>query len=441
MKDCNKVGINCRIIATNGRKTNDELKREEKYLADKAQNQVQAQALKVQKKAAEDALPEAKLTKAAGGGDLDLVKSLLKQGAKIDKPYYGYTALIKAVIGGHEEMVRYLIDQGADVKIISTRLGSSALHYAATFGRLNITKRLLKAGADPWAVSDKGYTAISAAYAAKKEDVALLLREAVRGNSNLQNSDVIVEVQLPDEEVAALIPENEVRIALVIGNGNYPNIGILSNPPNDANLMAKTLEKVGFEVIKSIDVNQKEMKRAISKFGQKLTAAGKDAVGLFYYAGHGLKVGGVNYLIPVNVEINSEADVDMEGISANSVLKQMEFAGNRLNVVIMDACRNNPFKRGFRSVNRGLARMDATSRTLIAYATSPGDVAEDGDGSNSPYTEALSKAMLTPGLTIERVFKKVRNSVVKATNKKQVPWEASSLIGDDFYLLLDANNQ
>ena len=225
----------------------------------------------------------------------------------------------------------------------------------------------------------------------------------------------------------------EKRVALVIGNGAYPNVGELPNPPNDAKLMAKTLRALDFDVIERVNAGQKDMKRAIKLFGEKLEAAGKDAVGLFYFAGHGVQVGGTNYLIPVNVDIEDESDVDIEAVSANTVQQQMAFAGNRLNMIVMDACRNNPFKRSFRSASRGLARMDATKGTLIAYATSPGDVAADGSGENSPYTEALSKALLTPGLTVERVFKEVRNSVVAATNNRQVPWEASSLTGGDYY--------
>ncbi len=223
------------------------------------------------------------------------------------------------------------------------------------------------------------------------------------------------------------------RIALVFGNGTYPNVGNLSNPPNDARLIADTLRQLDFTVIEHIDADQKAMKKAIRSFGQKLSAAGKDAVGLFYYAGHGVQIDGENYLIPVNVSIDSEADVDIESVSLTAIHKQMKYAGNRLNIIIMDACRNNPFKRSFRAVRKGLAEMNASKGTLIAYATAPGDVAADGVGRNSPYTEALSRAMLTAGLTVERVFKKVRNDVVAITNDKQVPWEASSLTGEDFY--------
>ncbi len=223
------------------------------------------------------------------------------------------------------------------------------------------------------------------------------------------------------------------RIALVIGNGAYPNIGTLVNPPNDARLMAGTLRQLGFEVIEEIDVAQKPLKKAIKAFGDRLNKAGKDAIGLFYYAGHGVQVNGENYIIPVNVEINDEADVDIESVSMRAVLQNMTFAGNNMNIIIMDACRNNPFKRSFRSAGRGLARMDASKGTIIAYATSPGDVAADGSGMNSPYTTALTTNMMKPGITVERMFKEVRNSVIGATDSAQVPWESSSLTGGDFY--------
>ena len=223
------------------------------------------------------------------------------------------------------------------------------------------------------------------------------------------------------------------RIALVIGNGAYEKVGALTNPPNDARLIARTLRGLGFEVIERIDADQKTMKRALRDFGYKLDAAGDDGVGLFYYAGHGLQVNGRNYLIPTSADIQRENDVGIEAVAADSVLETMEYARNRLNIVIMDACRNNPYKRGFRSATRGLAKIQATRGTLIAYATAPGNVAADGAGDNSPYTEALARAMNTPGLTVERMFKRVRNDVVKATNERQVPWESSSLVGADFY--------
>lgn len=226
----------------------------------------------------------------------------------------------------------------------------------------------------------------------------------------------------------------EPRLALVIGNSKYgQELGRLPNPANDAELMAATLGKLGFKVTRLIDADQKQMKRAISDFGSALIAAGPDAAGLFFFAGHGVQIAGENYLIPLAAKIEKEADAELEAVPANWILKQMEYAGNRLNIVILDACRNNPMARSMRSASRGLARMDAPKGSFIAYSTAPGDVAADGDGKNSPYTQALARAMLQPGIAIEETFRNTRVDVLKATGEKQVPWESSSLTGAFFF--------
>jgi carboxyl-terminal processing protease len=222
------------------------------------------------------------------------------------------------------------------------------------------------------------------------------------------------------------------RIALVIGNGDYENAP-LANPVNDARLIAQTLRQLDFQVLEHLNVNQKDMKRAIQLFGDRLELAGAEAVGLFYYAGHGVAVKGRNYLIPTDAAIDRESDVDIEAVATDTVLAQMEFTQNALNFVILDACRNNPYARSFRSATRGLARMDAPRGTLISYATAPGDVALDGDGEHSPYSRALAKAMLKPGMLVEQMFKRVRQLVVAETENRQTPWESSSLTGDFYF--------
>lgn len=222
------------------------------------------------------------------------------------------------------------------------------------------------------------------------------------------------------------------KVALVIGNSEYPS-GPLPNPANDAKLMADTLEALGFDVILRRNADQITMKRAIQDFGARLEKAGPAGVGLFFYAGHGAQLNGRNYLIPTTARIEREGDVEIEAVSADWVIEQMRFARNGLNFVVLDACRNNPFTRSMRSVDRGLATMDAPAGILIAYSTAPGSVAADGDGRNSPYTEALSKAMRESQEPVEQVFKHVRVSVMHATSGKQVPWESSSLTGDFFF--------
>jgi formylglycine-generating enzyme required for sulfatase activity len=226
----------------------------------------------------------------------------------------------------------------------------------------------------------------------------------------------------------------EPRVALVMGNGNYgAGIGKLVNPPNDAKLIAKALTAAGFQVMTVLDADQKKMKKAFAEFGKTLADAGPDAVGLFYYAGHGVQVGGVNYLIPSGADIESQADVDMEAVNTDWILQQMEFAGNRMNIIILDACRNNPLPAGNRSLEKGLARMDAPTGSFIAYSTAPGDVALDGKGANSPYSVALADAIQNQSVPLEQLFRQVRVSVMDATGKKQVPWDSSSLTGEFYF--------
>ncbi len=223
------------------------------------------------------------------------------------------------------------------------------------------------------------------------------------------------------------------RIALVVGNSNYTKIQSLPNPANDSKLMAQTLRGLGFEVISAVDTNRITLSRAVRDFGRALRKSGKDTVGLFYYAGHGVQARGENYLIPLGAEVEDEADLEIEAITASVVLSQMEAAGNALNLVILDACRNNPYQAKLRSISRGLARVKAASGSLVAFAAAPGQVAADGDGENSPYTAALVKAMQIPGLSVEQMFKKVRISVEAQTNNQQTPWEESSLRGDFYF--------
>jgi len=238
---------------------------------------------------------------------------------------------------------------------------------------------------------------------------------------------VFLTLGLPQPSFAA------ARLALVLGNGDY-EFGRLRNPVNDANLMTQSLRDVGFTVFEYKNADARTMKRAIVKFGKSLEEAGEDAVGLVYYAGHGFQYNGENYMIPIGAEIQSEIDVDIEGVRASTLLAALDRAGNRLNMVILDACRNNPFGVSTRSAANGLARMDAPTGTLVAYSTAPGNVAIDGQGRNSPYTRALARAIKSPGASVEDVFKTVRVSVMERTNDQQVPWEASSLTGDFFFV-------
>jgi hypothetical protein len=244
------------------------------------------------------------------------------------------------------------------------------------------------------------------------------------------------------------------RVALVIGNSAYRNVGPLDNPANDAKLLADTLSSLGFAVVgggAQLDLDKPSLDRAVQAFGSQL--AGAD-VGLFYYAGHGVQVRGENYLIPVDANPTKEADVDFQMLDANLVLRQMEGAGTRLNIVILDACRNNPFGgRGLavararegestrlRDSGGGLAQMQAPQGTLISFATQPGSVAQDGGDGNSPYAKALALTMRRPNLDIFQMFNQVGLAVKRATGGAQQPWVSSSPIDGTFYLVASTHS-
>lgn len=231
----------------------------------------------------------------------------------------------------------------------------------------------------------------------------------------------------PQRNIGVAPKGGERRVALVIGNSTYKDAP-LKNPVNDARDMAAALRKLGFEVIEKTNLTQKEMNRAIVQFGEKLRI---DTTALFFYAGHGMQVKGKNYLIPVDAQIQSEASVRAETVDVDGVLDQLTVSP--LNIVILDACRNNPFERRFRSMGGGLAQMDAPKGSLIAYATAPGKTAADGESRNGLYTQELLKHIQTPGLPLEAVFKRVRIGVMAASGETQMPWETSSLTGEFFF--------
>ncbi len=222
----------------------------------------------------------------------------------------------------------------------------------------------------------------------------------------------------------------EPRVALVIGNGDYRAVLPLDNPASDATLMADTLERLGFTVTRLIESDLAQMRAGIASFGRDLRAAGPEATGLFYYAGHGLQSFGTNYLLPVDAQLSNAADLDLAAVEAQSILRQMSSARNRTNLVILDACRNNPFEDLHDLDDNGLAEMKAPTGTFLAYATAPGAVALDGLDGNSPFTAALVAEMASPGLPVEQVFKQVRVRVIDETGGRQTPWDASSLTSD-----------
>ena len=227
------------------------------------------------------------------------------------------------------------------------------------------------------------------------------------------------------------------RLALVIGNSAYKNAPALRNPANDANDIAAALQRLDFEVIRGIDLDYQGMRTSVRRFSEKLAEA---KVALLFYAGHGLQVAGKNYLVPVDAQIETQADLDFGTIDLDLVLRGME-ADTRTNIIFLDACRDNPLatnlsrKLGTRSglVSRGLAQVDTSVGTLIAFSTQPGNVALDGDGRNSPFTAALLKSIEVPGIPLSDVMIDVRNDVLRTTARKQVPWDNSSLTGQFYF--------
>lgn len=224
------------------------------------------------------------------------------------------------------------------------------------------------------------------------------------------------------------------RIALVIGNSKYKN-NPLPNPKNDADDMSKALSENGFTVINLRDASLPEMRAAVRQFGDKLI---QNDVGLVYYSGHGMEVKGRNYFIPVNADIQNEDEVPDQSLDASLILEKMATAKKKVNILMVDACRDNPYTRSFRSSSKGLTSMDAPSGTLISFATAPGKVAYDGKGRNSPYIKYFLEAIKTPNKTIEQVFKEVRKNVQAETKNAQTPWENTSLSGD-FYFKVQNN--
>src|SRR5580704_4354253 len=223
-----------------------------------------------------------------------------------------------------------------------------------------------------------------------------------------------------------------VKLALVLGNAKYEAVPVLENPANDAADLAQALRATGFEVIEQRDATRDVMAKAVRDFSERLHGAD---VALFFYAGHGLQMNGENYLLPVDAKIENAADVRFSTINLSDIQQEMEGSG-RANIIILDACRNNPFaeklSRGGRGVTtRGLGRVDATGEgSLIVYSTQPNNVALDGLGRNSPFTAALLKHVGTQGLEVRQMISRVRGDVLQATDRRQTPWDSSSLVGD-----------
>ncbi|MCM7681563.1 caspase family protein [Enterobacter hormaechei] len=219
--------------------------------------------------------------------------------------------------------------------------------------------------------------------------------------------------------------------ALVIGNASYPGQE-LKNSTNDAEDMYTALSEFGFSVIHLSNATQREIDEAVKSFRDNLNS---NDIGLFYFAGHGMQINGENYITAVDTDFGTEIDAKYSSYPLNKVIEIMEKSGNKTNIIILDACRNNPYERAWHRTpaQRGLAPLFAPKGTIVAFATSPGEVAGDGVGRNGCYTEALLKHIKSPDIPIEEMFKRVRNSLAVLTKSKQTSWEHTSLSGDFFF--------
>ncbi len=246
------------------------------------------------------------------------------------------------------------------------------------------------------------------------------------------------------EEVDVVVDDEEYRVGLVIGNSDYEGIARLENPSNDADSIANVLTELKFDVTIIKNATLREMDDAVYSFGEKIRAAkarGLRVSSTFYYSGHGLQIKGNNYLIPIGETIREEADVPYAALNTDKIMAKINAAGSETNIIILDTCRNNPFEKSlpkfrelFPTYSPGLAQPNLNARgILIAYSTSPGSVAIDGDGANSPYAVELMKALRTENISIEEMFKNVRIGVLNRTKEIQLPWEANALIENYYY--------
>src|SRR6201993_5155189 len=224
----------------------------------------------------------------------------------------------------------------------------------------------------------------------------------------------------------------EQRVALVIGNSNYQNVAQLPNPDNDAQSMAQFLNSAGFEVISATDLTQNDMLRVVQDFSAKVASHGPNTVAMVYYAGNGVQLAGENYLVPVDAKVSSPTELVNNSVRLVDVMSTLETIPSRMRIVILDACRNNPFPT-VNDASRGLAIVDAPNGSIVGYSTAPGAEALDGAGGHSPYTAAFLRDAHEPNVPIEQLFKRVRLDVNHATEGQQTPWESSSLTSDFYF--------
>jgi hypothetical protein len=272
-------------------------------------------------------------------------------------------------------------------------------------------------------IENQPYQSLTTGIDRDRQQQALEFRKQAEEEKRQQQA----EINNPNKNSA--ITDSRRRLALVIGNAAYKN-SPLRNPTSDANLISSALSSSGFIVDRYHNLTYAKMREAVRTFGEKLS---RGDVGLFYFSGHAVQYRGKNYLLPISEDLKYADEIPSTAMDIDFVLAKMETAKNDLNIVVLDACRNNPWGSEARNLERGLTTINAAKGTFIAFATSPGNVALDGAGSNSPYTKNLARAIRKGGMTLEQVFKEVRRNVISETNSQQVPWENSSILGDFYF--------
>jgi tetratricopeptide (TPR) repeat protein len=363
-------------------------------------------------------------------GNLDLARRDLDEGLRLDPNHFG----LRNALG-----IYHLAkgDYGAAIAEFNTsiRMSPQYLYPYRYRAEANEERGDLAAALADYKVAlslDPGKQQIGGKEAA--DGIARVEQKLAADKSKV----AVAEPKVSEPKASAATPKVAAlghRVALVIGNSKYLYANQLPNPANDAADIAKILRRLGFDVIEGLDLDRRGMEDRIRAFGRKLEA-GAD-LALLFYAGHGMQVGGRNYLIPVDAKLERSGDLTLDTIELGQILAQME-AEKRVNLIFLDACRDNPLARSFArslgtrsaSVGSGLAQVQSAIGTMIAYATQPDNVALDGDGRNSPFTTALLKYIATPKLEIGTIMKRVRADVIAATREKQVPWDHSSLVGD-----------
>jgi hypothetical protein len=254
-----------------------------------------------------------------------------------------------------------------------------------------------------------------------------LLRQVRSGRLQMLRQISFACATLAALTVCAVPASAQDRFALVIGNANYKSVTALSNPARDAEAVGTLLKDAGFQVTAALDLDKSNMSKVIRFFTSSIAEKPENTVALIYFAGHGVQVDGENFLVPVDATIAREADVPLEAMRMGDLMSMLETVRAKTRIVILDACRDNPFDDISKTAPRGLAMVNAPAGTLLAYSTSPGHTADDGSAGNSPFAQALLKSARQPGLPIETALKNVRLAVHGATGGRQTPWEVSAL--------------